>query len=351
MCITVRPKQLASILSKCITAQLPVLITGAPGVGKSEIVEQAARVVGADVVLSHPVVSDPTDAKGLPWKVEGRDAATFLPYGELERALNAAKPTVWFLDDLGQATPAVQASFMQLLLARHINGHALPDCVTFVAATNRRQDRAGVSGVLEPVKSRFATIVELMPTMEDWVEWALSNNVSPWVMAFMRFRPELLHKFTPSPDMVNSPSPRTWAQASKLLALDLPGDLELAALAGAVGEGAAGEFVAFLRDARALPDLDAILASPETAPVPDQPSTLYAVVSGLASRCTVETFPAIAAYTQRLGKAGHGEFSVLLLRDASRREPKTFAMKEFSDVIQADDKKLGSLICGTAGEG
>lgn len=351
MSITVRPKQLAEILVGCINSRLNVLVTGAPGVGKSDIVAQAAAQAGADVILSHPVVSDPTDAKGLPWKVDGRDAATFLPYGELERALNSTKPTVWFLDDLGQATPAVQASYMQLLLARRVNGHVLPDCVVFVAATNRRQDRAGVSGILEPVKSRFATIVELQPTLEDWVEWALGADVASEVMAFMRFRPELLHKFAPTQDLSNSPCPRTWSHVSRLLNLGLAGAAELAAVAGAVGEGAAGEFVAFLREARTLPDIDSILASPETAPLPDQPSTLYAVVSGLASRATAKNFPAIATYAQRLSAAGHGEFSVLLLRDTTRRERGAFESKAFIDLMRADNGKLRELICGTNGEG
>src|SRR5277367_501632 len=125
------PKQLSTFLAAAIPARLPVLITGAPGVGKSDIVEQSTLASNADLLLSHPAVSDPTDAKGLPWPKKGESEATFLPFGELARALKATKPTVWFLDDLGQASPAVQASYMQLLLARRVNGHVLPDCVTF----------------------------------------------------------------------------------------------------------------------------------------------------------------------------------------------------------------------------
>ena len=107
---------------------MPLLVTGAPGIGKSDVLAQAATRANAHLILSHPAVSDPTDVKGLPWVAADAKHATFLPFGELDRALNATEPTVWFLDDLGQATPAVQASYMQLLLARRVNGHALPDC-------------------------------------------------------------------------------------------------------------------------------------------------------------------------------------------------------------------------------
>src|SRR5512146_1594126 len=154
--MAVTPSQLQELLSAAIPAREPVLVTGAPGVGKSDIVSQAATAAGAELILSRPAVSDPTDFKGLPWPDKDANSANFLPFGDFHRALNAAVPTVWFLDDLGQSSPAVQAAAMQLLLARRVNGHILPDTVTFVAATNRRTDRAGVSGILEPVKSRFA---------------------------------------------------------------------------------------------------------------------------------------------------------------------------------------------------
>jgi len=65
--MSVSPKQLAELLSAMIPARLPVLITGAPGIGKSDIVAQAAQQAQADLLISHPVVEDPTDAKGLPY--------------------------------------------------------------------------------------------------------------------------------------------------------------------------------------------------------------------------------------------------------------------------------------------
>lgn len=54
--------------------------------------------------------------------------------------MTATKLTACFIDDLGQATPAVQAAAMQLILALTLNGHRVSDQVVFVAATNRRTD-------------------------------------------------------------------------------------------------------------------------------------------------------------------------------------------------------------------
>jgi hypothetical protein len=259
--------------------------------------------------------------KGLPWPKAGQDEATFLPFGELARALKATSPTVWFLDDLGQATPAVQASFMQLILARRVNGHVLPDCVTFIAATNRRTDRAGVSGILEPVKSRFASIVELAPDVDSWCNWAFTASIPSTLIAFLRFRPDLLSLFTPSADMSNSPMPRTWASLAKLEALALPQQVELAAMSGAVGDGPAAEYLAFRRMYQTLTSVDAILLDPKGCKLPTQPNELYATATALAAKSTDANLSRIGVYAQRLVDASRGEFAVLLMRDCIRRTP------------------------------
>ena len=72
--------KLIKVLAKAIEAGEPVLIKGAPGIGKSDIVKQACKLVGAKLIVAHPVVSDPTDFKGMPAIVDG--VATFLPFGE-----------------------------------------------------------------------------------------------------------------------------------------------------------------------------------------------------------------------------------------------------------------------------
>ncbi len=315
-----RIREVGTVLKKAIELGFPVLLTSAPGEGKSDLVEAAAKAAGADLIISHPVVSDPTDAKGLPWVSADKESATFLPFGDLYRAIKAEKKTVWFLDDLGQASPAVQASYMQLLLARRINGHELPACVTFVAATNRRTDKAGVTGILEPVKSRFVSIIEVEPHLDDWCNWATDNGVAPELTAFMRFRPDLLSDFKASADMTQSPSPRTWFNANKVLSMGLPREFELEAIGGAVGKGAATEFIAFLANYRTIPDLDAIIKDPMKGVIPKEPSQMFAVAVALAYKADEKNFGSICKYAERLAKASKGEFAVLMLRDSLRRK-------------------------------
>jgi hypothetical protein len=345
-----RPRDLKILLTEAIKRSLAILITGEPGIGKTDIVAEAAADTDADLIVSHPVVADPTDAKGLPWPAPKGDGevqeATFLPFGDLAAALKATKPTVWFLDDLGQASPAVQASFMQLILARRINGHALPDCVTFMAATNLRTHKAGVGGILEPVKSRFNSIVNLEVNLDDSCDWFLDHGYPSELVGFLRFKPSLLNDFKPTADMTNSPSPRTWAHASKFIHLGLPPSVELAALQGAVGEGAGVEFSSFLRVYREMPSLDEILLSPKTAiwPSMSNPSARYAVAAGLATKANPTNFARVAEYMDRMCADSGEEFAVLLARDAVRRDANIAHCPAFQKLMVGN---LGRLILGT----
>lgn len=323
--IQLNAKQLYQLLQTTIPAGLPILVTGAPGIGKTDIIKKAARAADAELIISHPVVSDPTDFKGLPGIVpptteQSEPTAEFLPFGDLRTLMSAKTPTVFFLDDLGQAPAATQAAVMQLILARQINGHRISNSVIFLAATNRRQDRAGVTGILEPVKSRFATIVELVVDPDAWCQWAIQQPDFPVeLLQFIRFRPAMLHDFQPSADLVNTPSPRTVHNVARLLTAGLPKDLEYPVIAGAAGAAFASEFLSFLKIFRTLPNPDAVLLDPKNHEMPTDPATLYALTGALARKATPNNFDSLTTIADRLTNelSAHGgaEFSVVLVKD------------------------------------
>lgn len=308
-----KPKKLSNYLRFCISNRFPALIVGSPGIGKSDIVGQAAEDVEADLIISHPAISDPTDYKGLPFPMG--DVAEFLPYGDLNYLIRAKKRTVFFIDDLGQAPISVQAACMQLILARRVNSHIISDHVTFVAATNRREDKAGVTGLLEPVKSRFMSIIDVEVDVEDWIQWAINNNMPAELIAFVRFKPDILTQFQPSKDMTNSPSPRTIAAVGKLLNAGLPKEFEFEAFRGAAGEEFAIEYLAFTDIYKELPSISEIICNPEKAPIPQKHSVQIAVTSALSRQMTSGNINQICKYLERLPV----EYAVSCLKDSSVR--------------------------------
>ena len=313
-----KPAELSTALQFVVKNNFNMLITGAPGIGKTDIVKQAAAALKCNLILSHPVVSDPTDYKGLPFAsvVNGKTLADFLPFGDLRKLIEATGLTIFFLDDLGQAPVTVQAAIMQLLLAREINGHKISDEVRFIAATNRKQDKAGVSGLLEPVKSRFHSIVELTVDTDDWVNWAIGAGQPIELIAFNRFKPDLLTSFVPNRDIVNGVTPRTVAQLGKMQNAGIPAGLEFEMFQGAVGEAYATEYSAFLELFRKMPNIDQIIFDPKGTAVPTEPGILYGLIGALAHKMNDTNIDNIVTYLNRLPQ----ELAVCCMKDAITRK-------------------------------
>jgi len=129
-----------------------------------------------------------------------------------------------------------------------------------------------------------------------------------------------------------------------LMRLTLPDPVFASAVAGAVGEGAAVEFLAFLRLWQQLPSIDGILLDPDTSKIPDKPSVLYAVATALAAKATDKNAARVIRYAERLYEKNLGEFSALLLRDACRRVPAFAHAPAFIRMASSDG--LGALLAG-----
>lgn len=322
--IEVTTAQLHKYLVGAVTNQMNTLVVGSPGIGKSDIVEAVARDTKHDLVIFHPVTSDPVDFKGLPYVENGK--ASYLLDDHLRKLTDAKKKTICFFDDLGQAPAGVQAACMQILQARRINSHAISDKVTFIAATNRRSDGSGVNGILEALKSRFRPILQLEPDIDSWCDWALNNNMPAELIAFMRFKPNLLNDPKPSKEMVNFPCPRTIAAVGKWVNA---GFVDAPVIAGCVGDGFATEFLSFLKVWGKLPAFTQIVLNPDTTPVPDmsEPSVMYAISGMLAKNASDSNLEAVCRYASRLPV----EFNVLMMKDAIKQHPEIVSTKAFID--------------------
>lgn len=331
--MNINSKQLKEVLQIMVPKKEPILVVGTPGVGKTDIVMQVTNDLDADIIIMHPVTSDPTDFKGFPVNTfndeKQRDEAHFLPFGDLQKLIDAKKLTVCFFDDFGQAPPSVQAAAMQLILGRRINGFKVSDEVVFIAATNRKQDRAGVNGILEPVKSRF-TIFNMVPDLDSWCKWAIESDIHPALIQFIRYRPSLLNDFNPTSDMSNSPNPRTIATCSRHLKLSMSKDIEFASLVGAAGEGFAIELSAFIDIYRALPDADSIINEPKKFKAPKELDKLFAICGAISYRVTKENFANIIKISEKLT----ADFRIMMIKDCLIRNSELVKTNEFREWVK-----------------
>lgn len=327
------------------------MLSGPPGAAKTDLIGQCAERTRRDLFLSLPALEDTTEPGGLPWFANDHSHAEKLLFGQAWRVVNSTRPCIWCLEDFGMAFESVQKGYIQWCLAREVNGHRLPDHVSIVATTNRRSDRAGISGILEPVKGRF-TIINIEPNVDDFVANLLDRGHSYGLdddqiiagSSFIQMRRELLNAFNPQVDIENSPTPRNWVAAFKVPMMGLSKPAQFACIAGRVGEGAAAEYTAHLQVMNDMPSLDSILHDPKNAIIPPNVSARWAVSVGLARVSTEANFGKIAIYIGRMEKAGLAEFAVLLARDAMRQNPRIQNTKAWIDLTV--NTETGRMIRG-----
>ncbi len=257
---------------------LPFLVEGEPGIGKTALIEKAAKLAVMELIITHPAVRSPIDYGGIPAQTRpavGKKPAEwdFVPIGDLRRLVTAKKPTVFFMDDFGHGSTATQNATCQLIHARQIGENKISDHVRICAATNRAQDKSGVNPIMEHVKSRFNTIVHLETSVDGWVTWAAACDdvglldrkepMPPILPAFISWKRDMLMNFSPKPGLENSRSPRTVHHVGQLLASGaITESTAFEVISRATDKGFATEFLAFLKLWAHLPDPREILDNP-----------------------------------------------------------------------------------------
>ncbi len=278
-----RPAHLAIVLEKEFFGaasghHTPVMLWGPPGVGKSQMVAQVAEKNAVEVIDIRLSQMEPSDLRGIPF----RDNHT------VEWAIPAMLPDVsrhgrngiLFLDEITSAAPSVSAAAYQLILDRRLGQYRVPEGWAIFAAGNRQGDRGVTYSMPAPLANRFSHF-EVDTNLDDWVAWAYAHHIDERVIAFLRFRPDLLFDFDPAHNPVAFPSPRSWEFAHRALQKfsERP-DLLTGALQACVGPAAGVELNAFISNLDHMPDLEAIVRGDDIA-APKEIDLQYAVASAL----------------------------------------------------------------------
>jgi hypothetical protein len=320
-----RPAHLATILEREFAAaadglHTPVMLWGPPGVGKSDLVRGVARRVEVGLIDLRLSQLEPTDLRGIPFRDGGR--VEWSVPSTLPDALRHGPRGILFLDEINAAAPTVTAAAYQLILDRRLGDYAVPAGWAIFAAGNRQGDRGVTYAMPAPLANRF-THYELEPHLDDWVAWAHARGIDSRVIAFLRFRPELLFDFDPARHPIAFPSPRTWEYAHR--ALEKYGDhagLLAGALEACVGRAVGAELKAFIDHMTRLPDIDAITRG-EDQPVPESVDLQYGVAAALVRRAAraAEAAPGdevLAAILRYARAFPQREMGVMLVSDLQR---------------------------------
>ena len=334
-----RPSHLQAILEQELSSaadghNTPVMIWGPPGIGKSQLVADVAGNHSVPVIDLRLSRMEPSDLRGIPFRTDNLvEWATPRMLPDAERH---GPSGILFLDEITSALPAVSAAAYQLILDRSLGDYQVPKGWVIFAAGNRQGDRGVTYAMPSPLANRF-THFSFDINLDDWVLWAHHNNIDERVIAFLRFRPELLFDFDPAQDPVAFPTPRSWEFAHHALKkFNTQPDILAGALQACVGKAAGIELSAFIDNLQSLPDISAILNG-ENVPVPESVDLQYALASSLVGHSvrsvnTPEKNTTIGNILDYASKFEQREMGVMLVSDIHRAigEP-LFEVPQFQD--------------------
>ena len=295
-------KHYITVLNAAMTADIPVMMWGAPGIGKSSIIKSIAKINKLPCEIVVGSVREPSDFAGLPVV---RDTTGDIPDVPLAppdwaKRLYDAGEGVLFLDEITTAPPAVQAAMLRVVLDRSVGSLQLPSNIRIIAAGNPSDEAADGWDLAPPLANRFLHL-EVSADVDVFINgmttgWD-SNIITPYVTkpthsdftkakalvtAFISKRRELLHQLPKGEASAGKawPSPRTWEMVSKIIPLIEDKYALYLAVSGLVGEGASVEFLTWLEN-NDLPNPESVLSDPSSVNWNDRTDKIFAITNSL----------------------------------------------------------------------
>lgn len=315
-----KPSEISIALETMYALRRPSFIWGPPGVGKTDMIAQLAKKLGIGLIDFRMALRDPTDIKGFPMPDAKTLTMKFFRDGELPNVKTHGERGILFMDEMNAATPATQAAAMQLTLPNHagecrIGDYVLPQGWVVFAAGNRETDRSVVSRMPSALANRF-THFDYELDVKDWEQWALANNITGELIAWFRFKENMLYTFDPKVNDRAFGTPRSWVATEEIVKSSMPDTVKYGTIKGTVGEGPGSEYWGFLRLIDDLPKIEEIKKKPKTTRVPEEPGTMHAVITTLGMQVTPALFPTFMDYIERMPV----EFQATFIKDALKRD-------------------------------
>ncbi len=307
----------------------PVFIWGAPGIGKSALVEKFADEVGLPCVSLLGSQLAPEDIIGIP-QIKG-DTSEFLPPKMIARK----EPYVLFLDELNACSQEVQKAFYSLIHERRVGEYHLPEGSVVIGAGNRAQDSAIVKTMSSALINRMFH-VRLSADPNQWLSWAYENRLHPWVVDYITQRPDHLFSEPPKTEEPYS-TPRSWHMLSDALReygageKELPESVLRVLAYGTVSAAHAGMFLAYTRQLGNKNLLNEIIKGDSRWPsAPEQRDVLYFTAQSFRARLLTE----LPESKQKLNK----ETQFLVHRAKALLKDLSAINHEIAQMVVSDDE-------------
>jgi len=210
-------KVVRKVVQFSMEKQLPVILWGEAGVGKTDIVGQASRDLKYNLVTLHLATQDVADLIGVPQGIDGRTVyakpSWFIDSDSNPTQVDVNRPTVYFLDEFNRGSRPVLAAMLPFLLTGKIHEHTIRkdmgDCV--IAACNFSDDDYDVTELSDKALRDRCGHVIVRPEADEFLDFSkgvLDDNT--WEM--IKANPEIVNIAVKELDFKVEPSRRKLCQ-------------------------------------------------------------------------------------------------------------------------------------------
>jgi len=328
------------------------LLEGEPGIGKSSLIKtlQAMFPTHSTAYIDVPNM----DLGDIAMPVVQHETKTTAYYPNSRFQLHLGKPVITMLDEFTKGAEPIKNMLHPMLEVVNprlgdITLH--PESITFLTG-NLSSDGVGDS-LKAHSRNRIIPLHVRKPDADEWISWALNNNVAAEVVAWVKQYPHALASYIDASQADNpyiyNPrkaqkafvSPRSLERVSNVVKVrsQLDTDSLIAAMTGAVGESASRDMQAFIEFSDQLPTWETVIGNPRTASVPESAGACAIVVFGAISRVTKDTFTPFMEYLERFESEWQACFAINIAKTPAKQGI-AFGNKKFADWVQKNEDLL-----------
>lgn len=207
--------------------QRPIFLIGAPGIGKTQIMEQIARECELGLVSYTITHHTRQSAIGLPFiskNMYGDKEYSVTEYTMSEIIASVydkieetgLKEGILFIDEINCVSETLAPAMLQFLQCKTFGNHAVPEGWIIVAAGNPPEYNKSVREFDVVTMDRVKKI-EVEPDFSVWKEYANLQEIHPAVIAYLTARISHFYKMETTVDGIFFATPRGWEDLSRLI--------------------------------------------------------------------------------------------------------------------------------------
>ena len=221
--------------------QRPVLLIGAPGIGKTQIMEQIARELRIGLVAYTITHHTRQSAVGLPFIKEEefngeKYSVTEYTMSEIIASVysktrdSGLKEGILFIDEINCVSETLAPTMLQFLQYKTFGNRKVPDGWIIVAAGNPPEYNKSVHEFDMVTLDRVRKI-EVDAKYDVWREYARENRIDNAILSYLELRPQNFYKAEADVDGIQFVTARGWEDLSCLVKvykeLQVPVDEEI----------------------------------------------------------------------------------------------------------------------------